>query len=98
MTLIAVFWQDLISVYRDMLVVKTTRDAARYLDLTDAEAAALAAVWQEHGVSANGSPTVDEAMRAAVTKAKQSGLPLFILGSLYLYREARDAFDALSKQ
>ncbi len=41
---LAVFWQDLISVYRDMLVVKTTRDAARYLDLTDAEAAALAEV------------------------------------------------------
>ena len=40
---LAVFWQDLISVYRDMLVVKTTRDAARYLDLTDAESEALAA-------------------------------------------------------
>ncbi len=41
---LAVFWQDLISVYRDMLVVKTTRDAARYLDLTDAEMAALSEV------------------------------------------------------
>ena len=34
---IAVFWQDLISVYRDMLVVKTTSSAASYLDLTDHE-------------------------------------------------------------
>ncbi|MBQ3064226.1 MAG: DNA polymerase III subunit gamma/tau [Clostridia bacterium] len=41
---LAVFWQDLISVYRDMLVVKTTSNAARYLDLTDAEAAALTEV------------------------------------------------------
>lgn len=41
---LAVFWQDLLSVYRDLLVVKTTSDAARYLDLTDAETAALCAV------------------------------------------------------
>lgn len=34
---IAVFWQDLISIYRDMLVVKTTADAINYLDLTDYE-------------------------------------------------------------
>ena len=38
---LSVFWQDLISVYRDLLVVKTTSDATRYLDLTDAEAAKL---------------------------------------------------------
>ena len=38
---LAVFWQDLISVYRDVLVIKTTADATRYLDLTDAEAAQL---------------------------------------------------------
>ena len=34
---ILVFWQDLISVYRDILVVKTTKNAAAYLDLTDHE-------------------------------------------------------------
>ncbi len=34
---VAVFWQDLISLYRDMLVVKTTKNAAAYLDLTEAE-------------------------------------------------------------
>lgn len=32
-----VFWQDLISFYRDLLVVKTTSNAAAYLDLTDSE-------------------------------------------------------------
>ena len=41
---LAVFWQELISLYRDLLVVKTTADAARYLDLSDAEAADLAAL------------------------------------------------------
>ena len=34
---ITVFWQDIISFYRDMLVVRTTSAAKRYLDLTDDE-------------------------------------------------------------
>ncbi len=38
---LGVFWQDLISIYRDMLVVKTTPRHAEYLDLTDAECAQL---------------------------------------------------------
>ena len=41
---LAVFWQDLISVYRDLLVIKTTGAAARYLDLTDAELEELTAL------------------------------------------------------
>ena len=38
---ITVFWQDLISLYRDLLVVKTVRDSAKYLDLTDFELKSL---------------------------------------------------------
>lgn len=38
---ISVFWQDMISFWRDMLIFKTTPDASRYLDLTDAETASL---------------------------------------------------------
>lgn len=34
---LSVFWQDLLSLYRDMLVVKTTKNYATYLDLTDEE-------------------------------------------------------------
>ena len=41
---LAVFWQELISYYRDMLVVKTTKNPTRYLDLTDSEAAALSSL------------------------------------------------------
>ncbi len=41
---ISVFWQDLISFYRDMLVIKTTKDAKSYLDLTDDETDKLVAV------------------------------------------------------
>ena len=38
---LSVFWQDLISLYRDMLVVKTTQNYITYLDLTDEEARQL---------------------------------------------------------
>ena len=34
---VKVFWQDLMSFYRDMLVMKTAGNASRYLDLTDHE-------------------------------------------------------------
>lgn len=34
---ISVFWQDIISFYRDMLVVRTTSAAKKYLDLTNDE-------------------------------------------------------------
>ncbi len=34
---ISVFWQELISYYRDMLVMKTTSSAQKYLDLTENE-------------------------------------------------------------
>ena len=41
---LTVFWQDLISVYRDVFVLKTSSEAKRYLDLTDAEYDELSAV------------------------------------------------------
>ena len=41
---LAVFWQELISLYRDMIVLRTAKQAARYLDLTDTEEAAIRAL------------------------------------------------------
>ena len=38
---IAIFWQDLITLYREMLVLRTAKDAASYLDLTDSELAGM---------------------------------------------------------
>lgn len=38
---VTVFWQDLISVYRDLLIVKSSSRASSYLDLTDSETEAL---------------------------------------------------------
>ena len=40
----AVFWQELIGYYRDMLVTKTVKDPSRYLDLTDSEKESLIAL------------------------------------------------------
>ena len=41
---ISVFWQDLISVYRDLLIVKSSSNATAYLDLTDSETKALTSI------------------------------------------------------
>ncbi len=41
---ISVFWQDLIDCYRDMMVLKTAKNATTYLDLTDSEAERLTAL------------------------------------------------------
>ena len=41
---VAVFWQELIGYYRDMLVTKTVKEPSKYLDLTDSEREALVAV------------------------------------------------------
>ncbi|MBO5652650.1 MAG: DNA polymerase III subunit gamma/tau [Clostridia bacterium] len=38
---LTVFWQELIDTYRDMMVVKTSGEAATYLDLTEGEYTAL---------------------------------------------------------
>ena len=44
---IAVFWQELIEAYRDLLIVKNSKDPLRYLDLTDTEAEALGAIAKQ---------------------------------------------------
>ena len=44
---ITVFWQELISVYRDLLIVKSAKEPARYLDLTDSETEALVAIAKQ---------------------------------------------------
>ena len=41
---ISVFFRDLIEYYRDMLVVKTAKEAKTYLDLTDVEMASLSEI------------------------------------------------------
>ena len=47
----------------------------------------LAAVYAAHGVKATPSDTVASALRKARKRAAALGLPLLILGSLYLYKD-----------
>lgn len=48
-------------------------------------AGAFAAEWQAAGVPAAAYDRVDTALCAAMAAAKETGRPLFVLGSLYLY-------------
>ena len=41
---ISVFWQNLMSFYRDMLVYRSSKNAVKYLDLTDSEIKGLAEI------------------------------------------------------
>ena len=41
---ITVFWSDLVGLYRDMLVIKSTKNPGAYLDLTESELEATAAL------------------------------------------------------
>lgn len=56
------------------------------------DAAAYADAFRACGTPATACESVTAGMKAARAAAKEAGLPLFILGSLYLYREAYDAF------
>ncbi|MBE6604204.1 MAG: bifunctional folylpolyglutamate synthase/dihydrofolate synthase [Ruminococcaceae bacterium] len=58
-------------------------------------AADFAAVWRAHGVKATGFDSVEAAVRAAVSAAAQRGLPLFSLGSLYMYAEVTDVLERI---
>ena len=44
---IAVFWQELISIYRDLLIVKNSKEPLNYLDLTDTESEALVEISKQ---------------------------------------------------
>ncbi len=51
-----------------------------------------AAEFRRNGLHAEGSDTVREAVEKAVGAAVRQGRPLVALGSLYMYREVREAF------
>lgn len=57
-------------------------------------AAEYAAEWQAAGVPATAYGRVDDAVSAALSAAKETGQPLFVLGSLYLYGSVDAALAA----
>ncbi|MBE6630260.1 MAG: bifunctional folylpolyglutamate synthase/dihydrofolate synthase [Ruminococcaceae bacterium] len=58
-------------------------------------AADYATVYQKAGVEASAHDTVEEAVAAAVAYARETGTPLFSLGSLYMYVEVTDALEKM---
>ena len=58
-------------------------------------AEALAAAWERAGVRAYAFDTPHAAVLAAVDAARAYNLPLFSLGSLYMYREVTEALESL---
>lgn len=61
------------------------------------QAEALAGEWQAAGVPATAYDRVDAALSAALAAAKETGRPLFVLGSLYLYGSVSAALAALGQ-
>jgi dihydrofolate synthase/folylpolyglutamate synthase len=58
-------------------------------------AAEYAAVYRKAGVEASAHDTVEDAVAAAVAYARETGTPLFSLGSLYMYVEVTDALEKM---
>ena len=56
---------------------------------------ALACCYRNFGVYAESVPTVFDAVRHALEYAKEKEMPLLCLGSLYMYRQVRDALTDL---
>lgn len=69
-------------------VVCTHPDNPRALN-----AEALAECYRSTGTAAHAESDVESAVKKAFALAKEKGLPLLCLGSLYMYRQVRDALD-----
>ena len=80
--------RDLVPVAREVFTV--TPDNPRSLAAAD-----YAAAFRAAGITATAFDTVGEGVARAVARARETGLPLIALGSLYLYGEF---FTALEEQ
>ncbi len=58
-------------------------------------AADYAAVYRAAGVEASAHDSVEDAVAAAVAYARENGVPLFSLGSLYMYVEVTGALEKM---
>jgi dihydrofolate synthase/folylpolyglutamate synthase len=61
-------------------------------------AAEYASHFLAHGIEAQGFETVTDALRAAIENARENGIPLICLGSLYLYGELKTALHQIEKE
>ena len=87
--------KDYVGMVRDLAPVVArafclTPDNPRALD-----SAAFAAAFVAQGIPAQGYPSVREAVAAAVQTARESGVPLISLGSLYMYAEVTAVLEEM---
>jgi len=57
----------------------------------------LAETYRKEGVEAAGFATADEAVAAAMARARKDNLPVFALGSLYMYGQIKTAHSRLAQ-
>lgn len=56
-----------------------------------------ASLFNSAGVEAHSSNSVKTGVEKAYADGKKTGLPVIMLGTLYMYKEVRDAFDAIAE-
>lgn len=61
-------------------------------------AAEYASHFLAHGIEAQGFEAVTDALRTAIENARENGIPLICLGSLYLYGELKTALHQIEKE
>ncbi len=81
---------EILSPFANRIYCVTPVDVPRALSAED-----YAEVYSQLGCSAISAGTVDEGLRLAYGYAKTNNIPLLVTGSLYLYKEFREAFDKL---
>lgn len=91
---IAVYWQDLIGLYRDMMLVRTTSRAGEYLDMTEAEYAETCELAKQFppGVITYHLTIMDK----AYADMQRGGMPRRLCAELALIRMADPAGAAAS--
>lgn len=58
---------------------------------------AYAALYRAESLPVHAFPTVAEAVRAALADCREAGVPLLCLGSLYMYKDVKDAVQTACK-
>ncbi len=92
---LAVFWQDIIDFYRDMLVVKTTKGSAEYLDLSERQLAEVIEVAGRFSVET----LIYHAklLDSALVSMRASGTSKRITAEMTLVRMCDERFSATNE-
>ena len=81
---------EILSAFAKRVYCVTPVDVPRALSAEE-----YAGVYSDLGCNAIAAGNVEEGLHLAFGYAKAKNIPLLVTGSLYLYKEFRDAFDKL---